>query len=35
VHFAVHRKTAAELIIDRADCKKDNMGLTNWKKAPE
>ncbi|MDK8824417.1 RhuM family protein [Corynebacterium coyleae] len=30
LHFAVHGKTAAELIIARADAAKDNMGLTNW-----
>lgn len=34
LHFAVHRHTAAELIVDRADYKKDYMGLTTWKKAP-
>ena len=34
MHFAVHNKTAAELIMDRANHKKENMWLTNWKKAP-
>jgi len=29
--FAVTRKTAAELIVARADASKPNMGLTNWK----
>jgi len=29
--FAVTRKTAAELILSRADAQKLNMGLTNWK----
>jgi len=29
--FAVTRKTAAELIVSRADASKPNMGLTNWK----
>ncbi len=29
--FAVTRKTAAEMIIARADARKLNMGLTNWK----
>tara|TARA_R110002051_G_scaffold78626_1_gene142199 strand:+ start:6384 stop:7394 length:1011 start_codon:yes stop_codon:yes gene_type:complete len=29
--FAVTRKTAAELIVSRADARKVNMGLTNWK----
>lgn len=35
MHFAVHNNTAAELIMKRADHKKDNMGLSTWKKAPE
>jgi hypothetical protein len=34
LHFATHGYTAAELIIKRANHKKDYMGLTNWKKAP-
>lgn len=34
LHFAIHRHTAAELIMQRADAKKENMGLTNWKNAP-
>jgi hypothetical protein len=29
--FAVTRKTAAEMILSRADARKLNMGLTNWK----
>ena len=35
MHYAVHKHTAAELIVDRADHKKENMGLTNWKNAPD
>ena len=35
MHYAVHGNTAAELIVDRADHKKDNMGLTNWDGAPQ
>lgn len=31
MHYAVHGKTAAEMIYDRADAKKPNMGLTNFK----
>ena len=31
LHFAVHRHTAAELIMQRADAEKPNMGLTTWK----
>lgn len=29
--FAVTRRTAAELIVERADADKPNMGLTSWK----
>ena len=35
MHFATHGKTAAELIVDRADHQKEHMGLTTWKKAPD
>lgn len=31
MHVAAHGKTAAELIYERADAKKSNMGLTNFK----
>lgn len=34
LHFAIHGHTAAELIIERANSKKDRMGLTTWKNAP-
>ncbi len=34
LHFATHGHTAAELIIKRADSKKERMGLTSWKNAP-
>jgi len=34
LHYAVHGHTAAELIIDRANAEKDNMGLTNWENSP-
>jgi len=34
LHFAIHQNTAAELIMKRADAKKENMGLTSWKNAP-
>lgn len=33
LHFAIHGKTAAELIIDRANAEKENMGLTTWRNA--
>ena len=35
LHFAVHGKTSAELIRQRANSKKTNMGLTNWAKSPD
>lgn len=34
MHYAVHGHTAAELIIDRANAEKENMGLTTWENAP-
>jgi hypothetical protein len=34
LHFAIHGRTAAELIVERADGKKPKMGLTTWKNAP-
>ena len=34
-HFAITGKTAAEIIHQLTDKKKDNMGLTTWKNAPE
>lgn len=34
MHYAIHGNTAAEVIVDRADHKKDHMGLTNWDGAP-
>ncbi|MFC1238377.1 virulence RhuM family protein [Treponema vincentii] len=35
MHFAVHRHTAAELIVERADASKKHMGLTTWENAPD
>lgn len=35
MHYAVHRHTAAELIVERADANKEHMGLTTWENAPE
>ena len=35
LHFAIAGGTAAEIIFDRADKSKENMGLTTWKYAPE
>ena len=33
LHFAISGKTAAELICERADAEKPNMGMTTWKGA--
>ncbi len=35
MHYAVHGRTAAELIMDRADADKEHMGLTTWENAPD
>jgi hypothetical protein len=35
LHYAVHGHTAAELIISRANAKKEHMGLTSWEKSPD
>ena len=35
MHFAVHRHTAAELIVERAEANKEHMGLTSWENAPD
>ncbi len=34
LHFAIHGRTAAELVVERADSNKEKMGLTTWKNAP-
>ena len=31
LHFAIHGRTAAELIVERANSEKRDMGLTNWR----
>ena len=35
MHYAVHGRTAAELIMERADADKEHMGLTIWENAPD
>lgn len=35
MHYAVHGRTAAELIVERADADKEHMGLTTWENAPD
>ena len=34
LHWAIHRHTAAELIYERADSTKENMGRTTWEGSP-
>lgn len=35
LHFAITGNTAAEIIADRVNASKPNMGLNTWRKAPE
>lgn len=35
LHFAIHGQTAAEIIVDRADHRKENMGLITWEGSPK
>ena len=35
MHYAIHGNTAAEVIMARADHKKEHMGLTSWRNAPD
>lgn len=34
-HYAIAGKTAAEIVYERADRTKENMGLTTWKNSPD
>jgi hypothetical protein len=34
LHYAIHGNTAAEVIVGRADHRRENMGLTSWEGAP-
>ena len=34
LHWAIHGQTAAEVICNRADAERQNMGLTTWQDAP-
>ena len=34
-HFAITGQTAAEIIYNRVDSRKDNMGLTTWENSPD
>jgi len=35
MHWAIHGHTASEVVYQRADSDKQNMGLTTWKNAPK
>ena len=35
LHWAIHGQTAAEVVHNRCDAEKTNMGLTSWKDAPQ
>lgn len=35
LHWAIHRHTAAELIMERASAEKPHMGLTSWEQYPD
>ena len=35
LHYAIHGQTAAEVIVDRADHQKENMGLNSWEGSPQ
>ena len=35
LHWAIHRHTSAELIIERANAEKTHMGLTSWEQYPD
>jgi len=35
LHWAITKQTAAEIIVSRADHKKEKMGLTSWKNSPD
>ena len=35
LHWATHRHTAAELIMERANAEKPHMGLTSWEQYPD
>ena len=34
IHYSIFHQTAAEIIYNRADSEKNNMGLTSWKNSP-
>lgn len=34
LHYAIHGRTASELVVERADSNKPHMGLTSWEDSP-
>ena len=34
LHYAIHQHTAAEVIVERSDHRKEHMCLTSWESAP-
>lgn len=34
LHWAIHKHTTAEIIVERANSEKPHMGLMNWRKSP-
>lgn len=35
LHYAIHGRTASELVVERADSNKPHMGLTSWDDSPD
>ena len=35
MHWAVHRHTEADLIVERANAEKEHIGLTTWESEPD
>lgn len=35
LHYAIHGRTASELVVERADSNKPHMGLTSWEDSPD
>ncbi len=35
MHYSTHGQTAAEVIVEHADHRKENMGMTSWEGAPQ
>jgi hypothetical protein len=35
LHYAIHKHTAAEIIVERANAEREHMGLTTWENSPK